>query len=281
MSQRYLELTYNAAGHLISVTNPASRSTHFGYQQVTNSEGVTLSLLTTITDTRNQPWRYDYTEIEPLTPQASIFVLSKVTDPDDRIVEQTEFDRQGRAISQTFRGEYVGIEYFDDGQRIIEDGLGRTITHTYNSLYRLLQTENAEGERQSQSYDALGNRLSSADAENIVTRFEYTLDFTTTGTYHVWVRGYAPNAAGDSLYISLDGQTPTTLTGLPPQQWSWANSTLSGQRVTFEVTEAREHTLFLWMREDGLKIDRIVLTVDDTYNPQGNGPAESPRLGDN
>ncbi len=109
---------------------------------------------------------------------------------------------------------------------------------------------------------------------------EYNIDFTTPGTYNVWLRGYAPNATGDSVYVSLDGQTPTTLTGLSPQQWSWANSTLSGQRVAFEVTEAREHTLFLWMREDGLRLDRLVLTLDDNYTPAGNGPNESPHLSD-
>jgi hypothetical protein len=111
-------------------------------------------------------------------------------------------------------------------------------------------------------------------------QLEYTINFTTTGTYYVWARGYAPNAAGDSVYISLDGQTPALLTGLPPRQWAWANRTLSGQEVTLEVTEPGEHTLFLWQREDGLKLDRIVLTVDDSYNPEGNGPAESPRTGD-
>ncbi len=110
---------------------------------------------------------------------------------------------------------------------------------------------------------------------------EYNINFTTTGTYNVWLRGYAPNATSDSLYVSLGGQTWATLTGWSPQQWGWTDQTMTGQRVTFEVTEAGEQTLYLWMREDGLKIDRIVLTVDDTYNPQGEGPPESPRLGDN
>ena len=27
----------------------------------------------------------------------------------------------------------------------------------------------------------------------------YTINFTTTGTYYVWLRGYAPNGAGDSV----------------------------------------------------------------------------------
>ncbi len=112
-------------------------------------------------------------------------------------------------------------------------------------------------------------------------RLEYSLNFTTTGTYYVWVRGYAPNGAGDSVYVRLDDQPVMNLTGLPPQQWAWANSSWPGQRVIFEVTEPGEHTLFLWQREDGLRLDRIILTIDNGYTPVGNGPTESPRIGDN
>ncbi len=109
-------------------------------------------------------------------------------------------------------------------------------------------------------------------------QLEYTINFTSTGIYHVWLRGYAPNGAGDSVYLSLDAQSPGMLTGLPPRQWAWANSTEQGTPLTLEVIEPGEHTLFLWQREDGLKLDRILLTIDDTYTPQEDGPAESLRL---
>ncbi len=41
----------------------------------------------------------------------------------------------------------------------------------------------------------------------------YTINFSSTGTYYVWLRGYAPNAAGDSLYFGLNNQPVTILTG--------------------------------------------------------------------
>jgi hypothetical protein len=105
----------------------------------------------------------------------------------------------------------------------------------------------------------------------------YTLYITTTGTYTVWLRGYAPNGAGDSAYISLDsgGQPAVTVTGFVPQAWHWTNVNAQGGLATIEVTEAGLYTLHLWQREDGLRVDRILLTTNGGYTPTENGPPES------
>jgi uncharacterized repeat protein (TIGR01451 family) len=112
---------------------------------------------------------------------------------------------------------------------------------------------------------------------NTSPEVRYTIHFTATGTYYLWLRGYAPNGAGDSLYIALDDQPAKVLTGFAPQAWQWANSDvqLSSNPVTINVTEAGLHTLHLWQREDGLRLDRILLTRDDSYIPTGDGPPES------
>ncbi len=47
------------------------------------------------------------------------------------------------------------------------------------------------------------------------------------------------------------------LTGFAPQTWSWANSNPQNTSVTIEATEPGLHTLHLWQREDGLRLDRI------------------------
>ncbi len=65
------------------------------------------------------------------------------------------------------------------------------------------------------------------------------------------------------------------LTGFAPRTWSWANSNPQDTLATIEVTEPGLHTLHLWQREDGLRLDRILLTTDNDYNPIGNGPVES------
>jgi hypothetical protein len=111
------------------------------------------------------------------------------------------------------------------------------------------------------------------------TELQYSINFTTTGVYTVWLRGYAPDAAGDSLYVGLDDQPITMLTGFVPRQWSWANnSTMVDTPVSFEVTQPGLHILHLWQREDGLRLDRILLTINGEYTPSGGGPPESERF---
>jgi hypothetical protein len=112
---------------------------------------------------------------------------------------------------------------------------------------------------------------------------QYVINFTTTGTYTVWLRGYAPNGAGDSVDLSFDNMMGETvnnqsLTGFAPRTWDWANQTLQHNAVTVEVTEPGLYTLRLLQREDGLRLDRILLTTDNNYNPIGEGPTESNRL---
>lgn len=118
-----------------------------------------------------------------------------------------------------------------------------------------------------------------------ISELQYTLNFTTTGTYYVWLRGYAPNAAGDSLYLALDDQPIVTLTGFAPGAWTWTNERITDSFngtsavATLTITGPGLHTLRLWQREDGLRLDRIILTTDSNYNPTNSGPTESERLG--
>jgi hypothetical protein len=112
----------------------------------------------------------------------------------------------------------------------------------------------------------------------ISPRLNYAFEVVTPGIYYIWLRGYAPNGAGDSLYISLDQQPETLLTGFAPRIWSWANVTSNGTPVAIEITEPGFHSLSLWQREDGLRLDRILLMTNSGYTPSGNGPPESDRV---
>ncbi len=103
----------------------------------------------------------------------------------------------------------------------------------------------------------------------------YRLNFTTPGTYHLWMRGYALDGAGDSLYVALDEGPVKLMTGFEPRQWGWINGGQQGFPVTIEVAEMGLHTLSVRIREDGLRLDRILLTTDSGYNPNGDGPPES------
>ncbi len=107
-------------------------------------------------------------------------------------------------------------------------------------------------------------------------RLSWAIYNETAGVYSVWVRGMAPDAGGDSLHVGLDGQTPSTaadLTGFT-NAWGWRRVTPGGS-ATLDLTETGAHTLDAWMREDGLRVDRLLLVTDTNYIPTGLGPAES------
>lgn len=48
-----------------------------------------------------------------------------------------------------------------------------------------------------------------------------------------------------------------------------------GSPAVIEITDQGLHTLRLWPREDGLRLDRILLTIDQGYESTGEGPVES------
>jgi hypothetical protein len=50
------------------------------------------------------------------------------------------------------------------------------------------------------------------------------------------------------VFVSLDDQPVTTLTGFVPRQWDWAakRGEAQGGLVTIEVTQPGLHTFHLW-----------------------------------
>lgn len=111
---------------------------------------------------------------------------------------------------------------------------------------------------------------------------EYNFFTDAPGTYYVWVRGYKTNNYNDSVHIGLDGVAPNSsnrIDGFTSNQFAWSHSTMDGHIATIEVTEAGNHTLDVWMREDGFALDKVMITSDVNFIPTGQGPAESLKPG--
>lgn len=109
---------------------------------------------------------------------------------------------------------------------------------------------------------------------------QYKVLFSTPGTYYVWLRAWAANSNNNSINVGLDGQPTTTadrITLGTYNSWTWTGSTMDGPVATLVITSAGEHTINVWMREDGMWIDRLLLTTSSSYVPSGTGPAESSR----
>lgn len=100
----------------------------------------------------------------------------------------------------------------------------------------------------------------------------YKINFGSTGTYNVWLRWRYVDNASDSIRGGLDGSlgnfsTDVFFSNSLDEKWHWKNV------GKINVATAEEHAFSLWMREDGLYVDRIYLTksgetpTDALWNP--------------
>lgn len=102
-------------------------------------------------------------------------------------------------------------------------------------------------------------------------KFETTFD--QSGVYYIWVRGFC-SGNDNSLHMGLNGQgvaSARNITLSVKNNWVWTNLS-NGQPAYLEVNEAGIQVIDVWMREDGLILDKIVLTTDPDYVPNGLGP---------
>ena len=145
---------------------------------------------------------------------------------------------------------------------------GQVLTHTTHSWLTATMQSGYTGTSYIQALPDIDLLLETSVMTTSPTA-NYPIHFTTPGTYTVWSRGHAPNGSGDSLHIGLNGQL-VSKTSFEPRVWDWASTELgSGNPVQLSITTTGVHTLTTAMREDGLRLDRLVLTTDTTYIPTG------------
>ena len=125
----------------------------------------------------------------------------------------------------------------------------------------------------------LGRNLKSAFS-TAAPELRFRVNFADAGVYRVWARGEAADGNADSLHVGLDGAEVPAATGITLSafgRWRWTNRTMAGGAATVAVDSPGEHVINVWMREDGLRLDRLFLTLDPAAAPTGEGPAESGR----
>jgi hypothetical protein len=108
-------------------------------------------------------------------------------------------------------------------------------------------------------------------------QLDFHVYFKTIGTFIVWIRGAGETSDDNSCHVGIDGMavdTAARVTGFRGQL-SWSNEMQNIQIATVPITEAGMHTINVWMREDGFRMDKIVLTTDSDFVPGGDGPKES------
>ncbi len=120
-----------------------------------------------------------------------------------------------------------------------------------------------------------GDNLNGTTSSPSVGYYAY---FANPGIWYVWIRGWGDTVSGegksDSVHAGLNGSLSSTADKIHrfPASWNWSNATRDGSRATLAIPSAGIHSVNLWMREDGLAVDKIILTNDPAYQPGGTGP---------
>jgi hypothetical protein len=110
-----------------------------------------------------------------------------------------------------------------------------------------------------------------SEVSDSAPRLDYLVQFDAAGAYYVFVRGDAgASSAGlsDSCFVGVDGAVMPALDfANEGNTWGWL-----GQSI--QIDSAGVHTVNLFAREDGFRVDKLVISLSDVA-PSGNGPQSS------
>lgn len=103
----------------------------------------------------------------------------------------------------------------------------------------------------------------------------YTFQVPAAGTYTFWGRVQFINSNDDSFFLSIDGGADEYYWAAAASGWQWRKH--PGNTFTLS---AGTHSLVVREREDGARLDKMLLTPDPAYTPSGmGGVPRAPFLG--
>ena len=147
-------------------------------------------------------------------------------------------------------GTYIEAEHFT-GDYQLDAG-----SHWSGDYFQLHPDNSANGEvvLKSGSSGAAGNT-----PENEVKK--YTVNFTATGTYYIWMRGKGFNGSEDSMFFTVDNDSWKAWNfGGNYGNFIWTKSMQVGADHTIAINTTGSHTIKIAMREDDTEIDGFYLT---------------------
>jgi hypothetical protein len=92
----------------------------------------------------------------------------------------------------------------------------------------------------------------------------YDLDLMEADTYYVWLLGFGPSSGSDSFWVNFDNSA-RVYRSITKYSWGWRK--VSG---SFNLG-AGSHRLTISVREDGSRVDKILITDDGSFVPSGIG----------
>jgi len=105
---------------------------------------------------------------------------------------------------------------------------------------------------------------------------EYTIDIPIAGEYVIWGRVIAPDGGCNSFFTSIDAGEDFAWGVQIGSVWTWDSVNGNGQDPLVLNLSAGTHTLRISGREDGTKLDRLLITNDMAFVPSEENPDNVP-----
>lgn len=233
---------------------------------ISNIAGGKAPLVVQFTDTSNVPspsaWLWDFGDggtstlqnpSHTYTVDGSYNVRLTVTGANGQsVIQKNAYIIVASVVNES--GGIVVLEAEEAFTNITRNGQAWTLTTALTGF-------NGAGYMQ-----ALPDTGSNLSTTNNAPEMKYQANFTSAGTRTVWVRGSGVDANGDSVHVGVNGNlsTASNITFFTVNNtWAWTNRTTTGT-ATITVS-AGTNTVNVWMREDGMRVDRILLTANANF----------------
>jgi len=173
----------------------------------------------------------------------------------------------------------IDVDEFDDDVRVLEDnGLVSLEAERFDSTlvagdhsWVPFVDQDATESLAVQALPDQGARRTTAANSPVLS---YRVRFESAGTFYIWVRGLGIGN-GNSLHVGLNNSLSSTSQNISlPMSWGWSNERNNGV-ATMTIPAAGVHTINVWMREDGVSFDKLVLSRNLAFEPTVQGPAET------
>jgi len=163
-------------------------------------------------------------------------------------------------------GDLISIEAENFHEQVPRDGQSwEMVSLAHSSFADSLQALPDNGTNNQDNYETQSPQL------------RYRVVFETAGRFYVWARARASSTSNDSLHVGLNGQGVASGRAISEisDGWTWTSTRSDGGRAYVDVLSPGEHVVDVWMREDGVILDKLVLSTDPIFEPKGKGIVQS------
>jgi len=116
----------------------------------------------------------------------------------------------------------------------------------------------------------------------LAPELRYPILFERAGDYRVWIHAFARTSSNDSVHVTLDGvargSTDAQEFVANEEAYQWSGIERSDDPQLLTVREPGVHYVSIWIRESGLIVDKVVMTLDHDFVPEGHGPDETGKV---